>query len=1094
MWCGGQLHKRQLCPAKDVTCNSCHKRGHFQAVCLSKKQVAKRTSINEVADLEEVEVPFLGEICCSEANFWTAIVKVDGHETHFKLDTGAAVSIVSDKEPWQILRGLGGTTLSVVGTFRATLTYKERQTCETVFVLEDQLYSLLRKKACVDLCLIARIGEVNTQPTNFIGAFPQLFSGLGKLETKYQIKLNPNVKPVCLYTPRKIPHPLLPKVKNEIDSMLRQGVISPVTFPTEWCSGIVPVPKPNGRVRICVDLTPLNKAVQRETHPMGSVDESLAMLGESRIFTKLDANSGFLQIPLDDDSKLLTTFISPFARFCFNRLPFGISSAPEIFQRTMSDILGDLDGVICRMDDILIHGRNHVQHDARVRAVLLCLQRAGLTLNIQKCEFLQGRLKFLGHIVDAQGVHADPEKTRAIGHFPTPTTVTELQRFMGMVNQLGKFVPGLADINAPLRQLLRKDSAWYWDEAQQRAFQKVKEKLASPEILAHYNPNRQTVIAADASSTGLGAVLLQKQDNGQRRPICYISRSLSEAERNYAVIEREALASTWACERLEEYVLGLRFTLETDHKPLVPLLTTTDLSKMPPRIVRFRLRMMRYNPEVLHVTGKCQISADALSRAPVSSRNMFIKFIEEVEAFAGSTMDQLPATAQRLQEIIEAQRNDEVCMQVRGYCQTGWPAYMSHQPLLRPYWESRAHLAVVDDLLLYDERIVIPQVFRLDILDCIHRGHLGISKCRARARMSVWWPGLSVAIEDMVKACFTCAKELPEPKEPLMPSSFPSLPWERISMDLFEYKGRRYFITVDCYSRWVEIKLLTTQTAKSVITAAKELFSTHGIPDIVISNNGPCFSALSLQEFAAKYGFLHTTSSPRYPRANVEVERAVRTVKGLLKKNDDPYLALLSYRATPPQTGLSPSELLMGRRLRTQLPVLAKTLAPRDLKREREEVVKKEEIYKFNQRQSFNQRHQAKELPDLTSGDSVWIRDQGCLGKIQEHTQHPRYFIVETEKGTLRRNRSALVKAELPSPSKVDKQTSGDSGWIRDQGCLIQEHTQHPRSFIVETEKGTLRCNRSALVKAELPSPSKVDKQTPFTSTASGHAVQDTEK
>lgn len=211
------------------------------------------------------------------------------------------------------------------------------------------------------------------------------------------------------------------------------------------------------------------------------------------------------------------------------------------------------------------------------------LQRAGLTLNIQKCEFSQKSLKFLGHIVDAQGVHADPGKTRAIGHyFPTPSTVTELQRFMGMVNQLGKFVPGLADINAPLWQLLCKDSAWYWNGAQQTAFQQGKEKLASPEILAHYNPNRPTVITTDASSTGLGVVLLQTQDNGQRCPICYISTSLCDAERNYAVIKKEALASTWACEPLEEYVLGLRFTMETDHKPLVPLLTTTDLSKMPP--------------------------------------------------------------------------------------------------------------------------------------------------------------------------------------------------------------------------------------------------------------------------------------------------------------------------------------------------------------------------------------------------------------------------------------------------------------------------------------------------------------------------------
>lgn len=197
MWCGGQQHKWQSCPAKGVTCNSCHKRGHFQAVCLSKKQAVKYTSINEVADLKEVKVPFLGEVCSSKADFWTAIVKVDGHETHFKLDTGAAVSIVSDKEPWlkdhqlmklqQILRGSGGTILSVVSTFRASMTYKEHEISEIVFVLKDQLYSLLSKKACVDLGLITRTGEVNTQPANFIGEFPQVFSGPGKLQTKYQI-------------------------------------------------------------------------------------------------------------------------------------------------------------------------------------------------------------------------------------------------------------------------------------------------------------------------------------------------------------------------------------------------------------------------------------------------------------------------------------------------------------------------------------------------------------------------------------------------------------------------------------------------------------------------------------------------------------------------------------------------------------------------------------------------------------------------------------------------------------------------------------------------------------------------------------------
>ena len=236
----------------------------------------------------------------------TAVVKVGGHDTRFKLDTGAAVSIVSDREPRQTLRGPGGTILSVIGTFNASLECKGCKITEPVYVLKVQLYSLLSKKACVDLGLIACIGEVVTQPADSKEKFPQLFTGLGKLKTEYRIKLNPEVESACLYNPRRSPHPLLPKVKNEIDSMLRQRVISPVTVPTEWCSGVAPVLKANGRVRICVDLTPLNKAVKREIHAMGSAYESLAKLGESRVFTKLDANSVFLQIPFDEDSKLLT--------------------------------------------------------------------------------------------------------------------------------------------------------------------------------------------------------------------------------------------------------------------------------------------------------------------------------------------------------------------------------------------------------------------------------------------------------------------------------------------------------------------------------------------------------------------------------------------------------------------------------------------------------------------------------------------------------------------------------------------------------------------------------------------------------------------
>ena len=164
---------------------------------------------------------------------------------------------------------------------------------------------------------------------------------------------------------------------------------------------------------------------------MPSVDESLAKLGKSHFFTKLDANSGFWQLPLDEESRLLTTFVTPFGRYCFNRLPFGISSAPEIFQRTMSEILKDVDGVICQMDDILVHGADQDEHNGRVRTTLHCLQEAGITLNIQKCQFLKTSVKFLGTIIDDQGIHADPMKTKAISEFPPPQNVKDLQRFMG---------------------------------------------------------------------------------------------------------------------------------------------------------------------------------------------------------------------------------------------------------------------------------------------------------------------------------------------------------------------------------------------------------------------------------------------------------------------------------------------------------------------------------------------------------------------------------------------------------------------------------------------------------------------------------------
>ena len=406
-----------------------------------------------------------------------------GRTTRLKLDTGVTVTVLSDDVQWlkdveltktsQVLRGLGNTQLPVKGLFYVTLKYRQSKLTEPIYVVHNQKCSLLSRRACVELGLIADkdVDEMNTGPTDFKAEFPALFSGLGKLKTESHIR--PDAIPFCLYNPRKIPHPLIAKVKSQIETMLQQGVISPVTAPTKWCAGIVPVLKPNGSVRICVDLTHLNKAVQRD----------------SKIFSKLNANSGFWPIPLDDESKLLTTFVTLFGRFCFNRLPFGISSAPEIFQRTMSKVLEGSEGTLCQVDDVLIHGVDQSEHDGRVRAVLHRLQEAGMTLN-DKSEFSRSSIRFIAHIIDSSGTHANPQKTTAVTQFPIPSDVAGIQRFMGMVNHLGKCIPHLADLSDPLRQLLRKDSVWAGGEPQQKVLEQIRQALVSPTVLAHYYPNQ----------------------------------------------------------------------------------------------------------------------------------------------------------------------------------------------------------------------------------------------------------------------------------------------------------------------------------------------------------------------------------------------------------------------------------------------------------------------------------------------------------------------------------------------------------------------------------------------------------------------------
>ncbi|XP_051905587.1 uncharacterized protein K02A2.6-like [Hippocampus zosterae] len=962
------------------------------------------------------------------------MVKIDINQrgVMFKIDTGADVTVLphtvfrgtyknnlpKPRKATKRLLGPGRSPLEVVGVARLLLRKGDREVMEDVYIARQVHTALLGRSASCRLGLVARLGSVSIETLK--ENYPKICTGLGVMRRPYNIKLKPGAEPFSLKTPRRIPLPLLDKVKQELSRMERLGVICRIEEPTDWCAGIVVVPKKSGAVRICVDLTKLNESVCREKYILPSVEETLGLLAGARIFSKLDAKMGFWQIPLTPHSEKLTTFITPFGRYYFKRLPFGIASAPEHFQNRMAtEVTEGLEGVVCHMDDVLIWGRTQEEHDARLHATLERIQEAGITLNVKKCELSKSEVTFLGHVISDRGIRPDPGKTEAVRMMPEPTNTTELRSFLGMLTQLGRFVQQLAERDKPLRDLLSKKNCWLWGVDQARAFQDLKDALTSTPVLAMFDPNRESKVSADASSYGLGGVLLQKWEE-EWRPIAYMSRSLTPTEQRYAQVEKEALALTWACERFRNFLIGKHFLMETDHKPLLSLLGSQALDALPPRIQRFRMRLMRYSYSISHVPGKCLWTADTLSRAPMERVETPAdkELLEDTNIYADMVMENLPATTEYLGKLREQLRRDSVCARVMQLCTEGWPEHGPNEPALRLYRAEQAFLTVHDGILLKGQRLVIPPTMRNDVLAKLHEGHQGVVKCRQRAQRSVWWPGLSQQLNELVLNCRTCCKERRNRREPMIPSAYPGRPWEKLGADLFVLGGKTYLLVVDYMSRYVEIASLASSKSDEVIRHLKSIYARHGIPDRLVSDGGPQFSGTGFRAFAESYGFRHITSSPRYPQGNAEAERAVQTVKGLLKKADDPYLALLAYRATPLENGYSPAQLLMGRRLRTTVPVLPALLDP--AVPDRDAVVRSEREKRTKDAQRYNMRHRAQNLVRLDPGQDVWIKDQGAEGAIIERHASPRSYLVEGPHGTIRRNRRHLIPMRS-SPEQSDR-------------------------------------------------------------------------
>ena len=748
--------------------------------------------------------------------------------------------------------------------------------------------------------------------------------------------------------------------------------------------------------------------MKRENHPLPATDESLAELGRSKIFSKLDANCGYWQMRLHPDSQKLTAFITPFGRFFCRRLPFGISSAPEVFQREMQKALVGVENVICQMDDILIHTVDKDTHTRKVREVLGRLKDAGITLNSNKCEFFKSQVTFLGHIIDESGIRADPEKVKAIAQFPAPRSRKDLKRFFGMVNYLGKFSSTLADDTVHLRSLLKRENDWLWCEEQQREFVKLKEKISSVPVLAPFVLEADTWLSTDASSFGLGAALFQR-DGDVWRPIAFASRAMSETEQRYAQIEKEALAICWASEKFYYYLAGRKFSIEIDHKPLVSLMGERELSKLPLRVQRFRLRMMRFSYSIEYTPGDKLVLADTLSRAPLRGKGS----VEPEPMLVLEMVDELPISANRLRRLQEATSLDEVGSMLMVYTLTSWPSVDRCPSFMKRYYAFRDQLTVVQGLVFFGSRLFIPACEREKVLAEIHKGHQGENKCCRRATELVWWPGLTTEVREMVKGCGVCRQHRRVSPEPMIATPFPDRPWWRLAIDLCSVDEAQYIVIVDYFSRFIVAEKLESTEAGVVCSFLEKLFSLIGFPHTIVSDNGPQFGSEVFADFVRRRDIVHRTSSQRYAQANGEAERAVQTFKSLAAKSNNVDMALCAYRDSPLQNGYSPAQLMFGRQLNS-MGVMNSTVI--DLKR----VSDYEKSYRSKQTAAYNSRHRVINRENIPVGTRVQLSDPGAkpCSAVVVASAGRELALQKANGNVLRRNR-AFVTPEACSNSGV---------------------------------------------------------------------------
>lgn len=950
--CGDTDHQAPNC-SKGIKCFKCNEFGHKSTEC--KKP---RTTLNIQTKKEIDKVPYKK-------------IKINGQDFITLIDTGSDVNLMTESEFKKIkeeiedyktestcLTGIAENKVYTQGTFTARVQIDDTFTDVKFHIVKDNEIPVamiigspilkdfevcftpdgvfMEKIKHLTLLMEEREQhEYDIEDSKFTGRIRKMCeeykSDEKKKDSNVELKIILTDENPVYQNPRRLSPLEMSAVNDQIEEWLKKDIIKPSK--SDFASPIVLADKKDGSRRMCIDFRRLNKKVIKERFPLPIIEDQIDKLKEAKFFTSLDLKNGFLHVKVNELSQKYTSFVTPQGQYEFKKMPFGLCTAPSVFQRYVNDIFGDfiINGTLLTyLDDLIIPSKTEEEGINKLEKVLERAEEFGLEFNWKKCHFLKKKIQYLGYIICDNEVQPSPDKIKAVANFAKPNNIKAVQSFLGLTGYFRKFVKDYALIAKPMTDLLKKDTEFNFDENCEKAFTKLKQILCSSPILRIYNPDLETELHTDACQDGYGAVLLQRspKDN-QFHPIHYMSKKTTPPERKYHSYHLEVLAIVTALKKFRVYLLGINFKIVTDCSALTMTLQKKDL---PPRVARWALQLEQFDYKIEHRPGTRMKHADALSRYP--------------------TCLMITETIARIRK---AQNEDE------------------HIRLIKKILEKESYQDyVLQNEILYkwknnNKLIVVPKKMQCEIIRRNHeKGHFGIVKTEELIVREYFIENLAEKIKRVIGNCVECilASHKRGKKEGFLhPIDKGDVPLSTYHIDHLgpmtsTHKNYKYILTVvDAYTKFTWIYPVKTLSTDETLDKLKLQQQTFGAPERIITDRNAAFTSNDFRQYCKDENVTHYTITTGQPRGNGQVERIHQIIIAVLSKlsADDPtkwYRRVSKVQRCLNGTyqraiGMSPFELLFGTKMRDQDDELNK-------------LIEEEKIQNFNEKR-LELRNKAKE-------------------------------------------------------------------------------------------------------------------------------------